>query len=119
MQILKIDHKLYVVSLMRVKLDKLDGIGGAHDTEEPGNEEQTGVLPTTTTASGESSARFHLGAEEKREKSLSELMESLVFSVSDLPRMLESFVNKSRVRGESYYRVQREHTVTISIPSAR
>jgi hypothetical protein len=113
LQILNVDHLEYLVTFMRAKLDKLDCIIEEPDAEGPDIEEQTGPSLTTITMSGGLLVHFHLGSPEKEEKPISDLTGATKFSVLGIPRMLERFLNKSRTRDESYYKVQSGHMVSV------
>ena len=93
---------------MRAKIDKLDQMNEELDTEELDVEEERGT-PLTA---------FHLGAPEKDQKPLSNLMNTTRFSVPNLLQMLEAFVNRFRTVEEGYYKVQWEHMVTVFITAA-
>ena len=115
LQILNIDHLEYLVTFMRAKLDKLDRIIEEPDAEGPDMEEQTGPSLTTMTMSEGLLVHFHLGAPEKEEKPISELTGATKFLVLGLPRMLEVFLNKSRTKDESYYKVRSGHIVSVCL----
>lgn len=115
-QILNIDHLEYLVSFMRMKLNKLDRTKKEQDLKKPGVGEQTGASSITTTAWGGSLVHFHLGAPENKEKPLLDLTCVTRFSVPDLARMLETFINKTRTIEEGYYKVQKEHMVIVFFP---
>ena len=96
-----------------MKLDRFDSMIKERDEEESGIEEQTGGSTIEVVTAGGSSVHPYLGAPDKKEKSLSELTGATKFSVPNLPRMLEAFLNKYRTQEEGYYKVQKEHTVSI------
>ena len=102
---------------MRTKLDRFDCMIEDQDMpEEPDVEDETSVSSAAVTTSKESSPCFYLGAPEKDEKPLLDLTGVTTFSVTNLPRMLEEFLNKFRTREEGYYKVQKEHIVSILTP---
>ena len=88
---------------MWAKLDKFNHMNEEQNAEDSDVEEQTGI-PSTA---------FHLGAPEKGEKPLSDLMNTTRFSVPHLLQMLETYINRFRTAGEGYYRVQRGHMVIV------
>ena len=82
---------------MRTKLDRFDCmIEDQGMPEEPDVEDETSVSSAAVTTSKESSPCFYLGAPEKDEKPLLDLTGVTTFSVTNLPRMLEEFLNKFR-----------------------
>lgn len=101
---------------MRMKLDKFDCAVNEQETEEPDVEDQAGASLATTTTPEEPLVHFHLGAPEKNEKPLSDLTGIANFSVSNLPHMLEEFLNRFRTQEEGYYRARKEHTVSALTP---
>ena len=113
-QILNLDHLEYLVSFMRMKLDKFDSALKEKCIEEPDTVEQTGGLSVAMLPE-ESSINFYLGAPE-REGPLSELKGATKFSVPNFPQMLEVFLNKFRTQQEGYYRVRRDHGVSVPTP---
>lgn len=98
---------------MHMKIDKFDCVAEEQDKVELDMENETGVSLTTTTVLEGPSNCFHLGAPEKNAKPLSGLTGATKFSISHLPCMLEDFLNRIRTQGESYYRVQRGHMVSV------
>ena len=97
---------------MRMKLDKFDSMVKEKHIEEPDVEEQTGGSLVAMLPEG-SSVNIYLGAPEK-EGPLSDLKGAIKFSVPNLPRMLEGFLNRFRTQQEGYYKVQKEHAVSTS-----
>ena len=100
---------------MRTKLDKLDRITEERIAGEVDREQQTSVSPTATSTSRGPLVHIHLGAPEKSDKPILELMETPKFSFPGLLRMLERFINKFRTREEGYYKVQKDHMVSAFI----
>ena len=88
------------------------------DAAELDGEEQTGGLSIEVVTSGGSSVHPYLGAPdtEEKEKPLSKLTGITRFSVPNLHRMLEAFLNKFRTQEEGWYKVQKEHIVSMLIP---
>ena len=113
LQILKLDHLEYLVSFIRMKLDKFDCRIKEQDTEEPGVQKQTCGSSSAAMSKGPP-ACFSLGSPEKEEKLLLKLTGITKFSVPNLQRMLEEFVNKFRTEEEGFYRVRKKHTVSTS-----
>lgn len=101
---------------MRMKLDRFDRMAERQDAEGPEGEDEIGVPLTTTTTSEGSSICFLLGAPEKQEKPLSDLTGATKFSISNLSRMLEDFLNRLRIHGDGYYKVRKEHMVSVLTP---
>ncbi|KAF9780021.1 hypothetical protein BJ322DRAFT_1165130 [Thelephora terrestris] len=102
-QILNLIHLEYLVCFIRAKLDKLDQMKKERDAEELDVRDQTDVLATATTAPKETT-HVYLGAPAKDETPLSELTNPAGFSVPNLPKLLETFVNCFRTQEEGYYR---------------
>lgn len=117
-QILKLDHLEYVLSFLRMKLDKFDSMAKERDARELDIGEQADGPSIEVVTSGGSAVHPYLGAPDKEEKvkPLSKLIGITKFSVPNLHRMLEAFLNKFRTREEGYYKVQKEHMVSMSIP---
>lgn len=84
---------------MRTKLDKLDQIKKEQDAER---------VDTITLEK----PNFHLGSPEEDEISLSELIDQAKFAINNLPKLVETFINRLRNREEGYYKVRKEHQVT-------
>jgi len=98
-----------------MKLDRFDCRTEEQDTEEPEAQEQTGYSSVAAMSKG-APVCFYLGSPEKEEKILSNLTGITKFSVPNLPRMLETFLNKFRTQEEGYYRVRKENTVSTIAP---
>ena len=98
-----------------MKLDKFDSRIEEQDTEGLGDQEQTGGSSGTAMSDG-LSVCFYLGSPEKKEKPLLDLTGITQFSVPNLPRMLEEFLNKFRTQEEGYYKVRKEHMVSTLTP---
>jgi len=116
LQILKLDHLDYVLSFLRMKLDRFDSMAEEQDARESDVEEQTGGSSIEVVTSGGSSVHPYLGAPDKEEKALSKLTGITKYSVPNLHRMLETFLNKFRTQEQGYYKVQKEHMVSMPIP---
>lgn len=88
------------------------------DTEEPDVGEQMGASESsaaTTTSRGPSN-HFHLGAPEKKDKSLLELTGTTILSIPNLLQILGVFINKFRTGEEGYYRVRKDDMVSLFTP---
>ena len=109
------DHLEYLVSFIRMKVDKMDE-SKKTVAEEEDDEEEMDTSLTKTTSSGPL-IHSYLRAPEKTEKSLAELMKSSRLSIPNLPSILGVFINDLRAREEGHYRVQKEHMVNGFTPS--
>jgi hypothetical protein len=102
----------YLVSFIRAKLDKLD------KTNEEWNAEQLDTRKQISTSSTDipNNSHIHLGAPDDKERSLLDLMNDLKYPVHNLPKLLETFINKFRTAEEGYFRVKKEHMVIQLYP---
>ena len=57
-------------------------------------------------------SHFYLGAPDKEETTLSDLVKDNKLPVLNLPNLLETFINKSRPSGGRYQRIKKDHMVT-------
>ena len=111
------DHLEYLVSFIRMKINRLDQVTEERKTEELDGEELDGeeqmdAPPVVTTASGGPLIHTYLGAPEKDDKPLLELTK---FSIPNFLHILGEFINKFRTREEGYYRVQKDHMVNMFV----
>ncbi len=83
---------------MRAKLNKFDHIKKEQDAEK------------VDTATSER-FHFHLGSPDKEETSFSELIDETELARVNLPKLVETFINKLRVSEDGYYQVKKEHKV--------